>query len=244
MERYPGTNSAASYASEVQLIDPRNNIEKDYRIFMNNILNYGGYRFFQSSFDKDELGTYLSVNHDFWGTWISYLGYFLLTLGMIMTFFSKKTRFFQVTQKLKNMRVKRQAAALAIICISFLSTDAQKQIAPLYSVVDPLHADHFSEMVVQDHKGRMKPMHTLTRELMRKLVRKENFNGQSADQVDPDAFIRWTYAQALAHRQPRYAAMARNWGVTIAAKEIGDVRDAADFDELIERTLEARRKSA
>jgi len=29
------------------------------------------------------------------------------------------------------------------------------------------------------------------------------------DDVDPDAFIRWTYAQALAHRQPRYEAMSR-----------------------------------
>ena len=66
MDRYPGTNSASSYASEVTLIDRRKNLEKDHRIFMNNILNYGGYRFFQSSFDKDEMGTVLSVNHDAW----------------------------------------------------------------------------------------------------------------------------------------------------------------------------------
>ncbi|WP_171176315.1 ATPase [Ruegeria sp. HKCCD8929] len=64
--------------------------------------------------------------------------------------------------------------------------------------------------------------------------------GCSGDQVDPNAFIRWTYAQALAHRQPRYEAMARNWGLTITADEIGAVRDTSDFDELIERTLEAR----
>ncbi|MEX0368072.1 MAG: ATPase [Ruegeria sp.] len=64
--------------------------------------------------------------------------------------------------------------------------------------------------------------------------------GSSGDQVDPNAFIRWTYAQALAHRQPRYEAMARNWGLTITADEIGVVRDTSDFDEVIERTLEAR----
>ncbi len=69
-------------------------------------------------------------------------------------------------------------------------------------------------------------------------------HGCSEADVDPDAFIRWTYARALAHRQPRYQAMAENWGLTIAAKEIGKVRDAADFDELIERTLETRRNSA
>ena len=33
---------------------------------MNNVLDYQGYRF-QSSYDQDELGTVLSVNHDFWG---------------------------------------------------------------------------------------------------------------------------------------------------------------------------------
>ncbi|KUJ86112.1 ATPase [Ruegeria marisrubri] len=66
--------------------------------------------------------------------------------------------------------------------------------------------------------------------------------GCAEDEVDPDAFIRWTYAQALAHRQPRYEAMARNWGITVTADEIGAVRDAGDFDELIERTLEARAK--
>jgi hypothetical protein len=93
LDRYPGTESASSYASEVTLIDPRKNIKKDQRIYMNNILDYGGYRFFQSSFDQDELGTVLSVNHDFWGTWISYTGYILLTLGMVLTLFHKKSRF-------------------------------------------------------------------------------------------------------------------------------------------------------
>ncbi|MDA7964494.1 ATPase [Ruegeria sp.] len=64
--------------------------------------------------------------------------------------------------------------------------------------------------------------------------------GCAADEVDPDAFIRWTYARALAHRQPRYEAMANNWGITVTADDIAKVRDAGDFDELIEHTLETR----
>jgi hypothetical protein len=59
------------------------------------------------------------------------------------------------------------------------------------------------------------------------------------DEVDPDAFIRWTYAQALAHRQPRYAAMAK-WGIGVTAAQIAGLRDAAAFDDLIARTLEMR----
>ena len=64
-------------------------------------------------------------------------------------------------------------------------------------------------------------------------------NSVSEADVDPDAFIRWTYAQALAHRQPRYAAMARNWGISVTADQISAVRDEAGFVELIANTLEA-----
>ncbi|MDU9003186.1 ATPase [Sedimentitalea todarodis] len=57
--------------------------------------------------------------------------------------------------------------------------------------------------------------------------------------IDPDAFIRWTYAQALAHRQPRYEAMAR-WGVTVTADQIASVRDTQDFDTLITNAIAER----
>lgn len=91
-ERYPGTeNSYSSFASEVTLIDDKNG-SFDYRIFMNNILDHEGYRFFQASFDPDELGTILSVNHDSLGTNLTYLGYFLLYFGMMAILFAKRTR--------------------------------------------------------------------------------------------------------------------------------------------------------
>ncbi len=62
--------------------------------------------------------------------------------------------------------------------------------------------------------------------------------GGAADAIDPDAFVRWTYARALAHRQPRYAAMARGWGVSVCADAVAAVKSAADFDALIARALE------
>ena len=117
LEKYPGTNSASSYASEVTLRDDRDNTVMDYRIFMNNILNYDGYRFFQSSFDQDELGTYLSVNHDFWGTWISYIGYILLTIGMIVTLVDKKSRFYQISQKLQKMKSQTKQGLASIVLV-------------------------------------------------------------------------------------------------------------------------------
>jgi hypothetical protein len=64
--------------------------------------------------------------------------------------------------------------------------------------------------------------------------------GDAEDRVNPNAFVRWIYAEALAHRQPRYAAMARNWGIKVAAGDIARIRDQSDFEALIARALEAR----
>ncbi|MEI4470867.1 ATPase [Frigidibacter sp. MR17.24] len=64
--------------------------------------------------------------------------------------------------------------------------------------------------------------------------------GLSEGSVDPDAFVRWTYARALEHRQPRYAAMAENWGVKVTAEEVAQLRDAADFTDLVALALDRR----
>ncbi len=61
--------------------------------------------------------------------------------------------------------------------------------------------------------------------------------GQPEDTVDPDAFVRWTYARALAHRQPRYRAMAETWGVTLKADDIARVTSEADFIDLVAMAL-------
>ncbi|HNS11456.1 MAG TPA: cytochrome c biogenesis protein CcsA [Bacteroidia bacterium] len=192
MERYPGTNNPASYASEVQLIDSKNNLKENHRIYMNHILDYQGYRFFQSSYDNDEFGTYLSVNNDFFGTWISYSGYILLTLGMIFSLLSKKSRFYKLSQLIKDMRAKGMVVILVLLS-SFLSSSVLAQTiidqGNIQNIIDKDHADLFSRIVVQDQNGRMKPMHTLTREVMRKLIRKESFNGLSADQVILGMFV-------------------------------------------------------
>ena len=68
--------------------------------------------------------------------------------------------------------------------------------------------------------------------------------GVAEDRVDPDDFIRFTYAKALAHRQPLYAAMARNWGVSVKAEDIERVKDEADFVEVVAGALQERMRGA
>ena len=184
LERYPGSNSPASFASEVTLIDGEE--ETDHRIFMNNVLDYQGYRFFQASYDQDELGTVLSVNHDFWGTWISYLGYLMMSVGMIATIFSKKTRFSNLRRKLDELRTKRTTTLMMFL---FLSTSVVAQDSNtvdsliLSTPISQEHANKFGMLVVQDEGGRMKPFGTTTSEILRKVSRKSDYNGLNSNQV-------------------------------------------------------------
>ncbi|MBX7490864.1 cytochrome c biogenesis protein CcsA [Helicobacter turcicus] len=104
LERYAGSMSPSSYASEVAIMDPLNDEEKPYRIYMNNVLDYGGYRFFQSSYDMDEQGTILSVNRDL-GKIPTYIGYAMLTFGLLWAMFAKNGRFYRLGQYLKTQNL-------------------------------------------------------------------------------------------------------------------------------------------
>ncbi|WP_460218546.1 cytochrome c biogenesis protein [Psychroserpens sp. MEBiC05023] len=120
-ERYPGTtDNFSAFASEVTVIKP-NEAPYDYRIFMNNILDEGGYRFFQSSFFPDEQGTKLSVNHDRWGTWVTYFGYMLLYFGLMAILFSKGTRFADLKRMLKKVEDKKaKIMSMVLLCCGLL----------------------------------------------------------------------------------------------------------------------------
>ena len=92
-EKYPGTEQGyASFMSRITVHDSTGEGRPfDYDIYMNHVLDHRGYRFFQASFSPDEKGTVLSVNHDFWGTWVTYIGYFLLYAGLMGIMFFGKT---------------------------------------------------------------------------------------------------------------------------------------------------------
>uniref|UniRef100_UPI003569E954 cytochrome c biogenesis protein ResB n=1 Tax=Muriicola sp. TaxID=2020856 RepID=UPI003569E954 len=106
-EKYPGTEKAyASFMSKITVEDER---PFDYDIYMNHVLDHKGYRFFQASFDPDEKGTVLSVNHDRPGTLITYTGYFLLYLGLLGIMFFGKTRFKDLARSLDKLKKKKAA---------------------------------------------------------------------------------------------------------------------------------------
>ncbi len=177
LDRYPGSMSPASYASEVTLIDKQNNINMPYRIYMNNVLEYGGFRFFQSSYDQDELGTILSVNNDP-GTLPSYIGYALLTLGMFWSLFSRKNRFSKLAHKAAKARDAKSLSVLLTLGLLVAFTPSYALDADMKTIIsfEKEHAKKFGELIVQDSGGRMKPMDTLSTEVLAKIYGKNTLS--------------------------------------------------------------------
>lgn len=205
--KYPGTESSYSaFKSKIELID--NGKSTPHEIFMNHVLDYKGYRFFQSGFQPDEKGTILSVNHDQWGTWITYIGYFLLYLGLMWILFDKGSRFGKLEKQLNKIKAKKAKLTVLLALFSFVgfsqtSQDSIKGInkahehqamanQPSKAKIDSVlkataipekQAAKFGHLVIQDARGRMKPANTYSSELLRKISRSDHYLGMDGDQV-------------------------------------------------------------
>tara|TARA_A100001011_G_scaffold65799_1_gene66857 strand:- start:5952 stop:9080 length:3129 start_codon:yes stop_codon:yes gene_type:complete len=190
--KYPGTEkSFSSFKSKVSVIDQSKSF--DYDIYMNNILDYKGFRFFQASFDPDEKGTVLSVNHDLIGTTVTYTGYILLYLSMCGIFFIGRTRFKTLSKSLSKLNQK--TITLIFFFMFFYNGNSQinKQNLLTQKIdFDSLikvtafpdeQANKFGSLIIQDLGGRMKPANTFSSELLRKVSKRDQFNGLSSDQV-------------------------------------------------------------
>ncbi len=184
LQRYPGSMSPSSYASEVTVIDEAKGQKYDFRIFMNNTLEHGNYKFFQSSFDPDEMGTVLSVNNDP-GKIPTYVGYFLLTLGFLWVLFDQNSRFWKLSKYVK------ASQSLAIALLLFVSsgnlmantdTDNVNYLND-YKEKSAKTAEEFGKLIVQDFGGRMKPLNTLNTEIVAKITKKSEFLGMTPDQM-------------------------------------------------------------
>lgn len=199
-ERYPGTERGYSaYSSQVTVLDEQEG-DFDYKIFMNNILDHRGYRFFQSGFDPDEKGTILSVNHDYWGTLLTYIGYFMLYFGMMAILFVKGSRFGDLKKQLDKVKAKK-AKLLSIVLLCFglnafsqehSENDGHDHSKPSKTQIDSIlkanitpkaHANEFGHLVIQDLSGRMMPVNTYASEMLRKLSKSDTYEGFDANQV-------------------------------------------------------------
>lgn len=179
LERYPGSDSPSGYKSDVTLIDEAGNRIKSFVIFMNNILKHRGFRFYQSSYDPDEQGTILSVNHDPAGMIITYTGYASLFLFIILSLIIKGSSFRTIRAASWSSALRKGVTVVMLMLIvsGFSDLNGQKLIPGRES------ADEFGKVLVQDQKGRTKPLSTLSSDILRKVSRENRFEGYTSMQV-------------------------------------------------------------
>lgn len=161
----------------------------------------------------------MSVNNDP-GKWPTYLGYFLLTLGLIWNLFDKKSRFWKLTKFLKN----RTAASFLLACLSTfaLTTDVKADDNTLVdvssaqnSIVNYMNsfkeeskvtAEKFSYLVTQSNGGRMKPVATLNKEILHKIASKSTMFGMDANQIVLGMLTRpefWRHVKMIKIKTPK-----------------------------------------
>ncbi len=187
LDRYPGSMSPMSYASEVEVVDKEQNVRLPFRIYMNHVLDYRGFRFFQSSYDKDEKGTILSVNNDP-GKIPTYLGYFLLSLGLFLNLLNPQSRFRKLAFMIQRDTVKMKSVLVLVSVMLLTWTQplhayTTEEYLSFLKQYDAKHADRFGKVLVQSVDGRIKPIDTVAFEVLNKVYGGSTYQGMNANQV-------------------------------------------------------------
>lgn len=168
---YPGTNAPADYTSRFSVTDPTGKTIKG-EVSMNHIFSYQGIRFYQSSFDSDKCGSYLSVNEDRWGIPVTYTGYFLLFTTMLWNLLAKKGKFRRL---LHHPLLKKSVLAIVLTasCITMQAADI---------TLSKKEARKFGEVMVL-YNNRIAPLQTLALDFTTKLTGKNSYKDFTAEQV-------------------------------------------------------------
>lgn len=164
---YPGTEAPADYVSRIYTDEiPCRKAE----VSMNRIFSHHGYRFYQSSFDEDFQGTWLSVNHDPWGIPVTYSGYALLFISALWILLSPKSNFRRL---LKHPLLQRMGVVFLLCCwaITTQSKPIKREDADVYRTKQVMYND------------RVVPFNTLARDFVIKLTGKDNYQGLSPEQI-------------------------------------------------------------
>ena len=185
LKRYPGSSRPSSYESLLTIYYGKQKYQ--HSISMNNILDIQGYRIFQTSYDKDEKGTILTINKDVAGRNITYTGYFILLLGFIFSFVNKNSRLSYLNTKIKNIKTYFIPLILLSTC-SYPSLLSANTILNLdndtiqYKNISLEHAAKFGALPMLANNGRIEPLNTFASKILRKLHKSEMVGGLNADQ--------------------------------------------------------------
>ncbi|MBQ8101071.1 MAG: cytochrome c biogenesis protein CcsA [Paludibacteraceae bacterium] len=183
VEYYPGTHAPMDYISRLEVTD--NGLTTQGQVSMNHIFSYRHWRFYQSRYDTDGLGTTLRVSYDPWGIGITYTGYALLLLSMLLFFLQKRTRFRSLLRQLRGQTV---AAVAVLLFIAPLTAKAADGAAALPPTLNRQTAAELCNLYVY-YNDRVCPLQTLARDFTVKLCGKPSYRGLTAEEV----FCGWLF---------------------------------------------------
>ena len=219
---YVGTDTPKNFESVVRLQDPSRNVDREVKIWMNNPLRYGGDTLYQSGFDPaNEKYTDLQVVTNS-GWMIPYVACMIVAIGMLVHFGGVMLRFLRKQEKeavraLSESgvrgdevvpRVSRLGAltrpavvvpSLIVACCAFAVAYCAKPVA---EVATKMKIHQFGQLPIASG-GRVQPMDTLARNILRSVSGEQTFEDQWNKQQPA---IRWfldTIAQANSWRAHR-----------------------------------------
>lgn len=168
---YPGTDAPSDYVSAVTYVQRGHSVSAN--ISMNRVLSVDGYRLYQSSYDDDGSGSWLSVNYDPMGIGVAYTGYVLLALASIGLLVSKRESFRRLLQ---NPLLRKGGLMLMLLFVFGATAHAELRAISLEEA-NTLCA---KQVIYQD---RIVPLNTLARDFVLKLTGKDAYRGLSPEQV-------------------------------------------------------------
>jgi len=105
----------------------------------------------------------------------------------------------------------------------------------LYLQADPEMEEELIRRAVSDPKPLYFNDAFLDRKLADYLSREKL---ESAEEIEPDQFVKWMFPELLEHRKPLYEALANKYGYTVNAGDISAIDSESDFIELIADGIE------
>ena len=97
IHRYEGTDVVKDYSSQFMVTDHYE--MEEAKVSLNRIYTHGSYRFYQASYDEDEMGSVLAINSDPFGIPVTYCGYFLLFVSLVWILFDRKGGYRKLFQR-------------------------------------------------------------------------------------------------------------------------------------------------
>jgi len=170
IENYEGTTTHSDYASHLTFSTDGGSVNET--VSMNNIAVVEGYRFYQTSFDRDMKGSILTVTYDPYGTGITYIGYGLLIVSAILLLVLRTPRIKQLYRQLNGSRVLAIGCLVLVAATSFAKT-------PVVAREDAEKAER--KLIV--YNGRVCPLNTLAHDFCLKITGKTSYKGLSAEQL-------------------------------------------------------------